>query len=46
MRGTKSVDGNNNALYVIDGVPMYSMTSKEGRGQFHSSGSTEGMGRY
>lgn len=43
MRGTKSIQGSNNALYVIDGVPMFSMTSKQGAGQFDSSGSTESM---
>lgn len=26
MRGTKSISGNNNALYVIDGVPLPSLT--------------------
>ncbi len=42
MRGTKSIDGNNNALYVIDGVPIFSTTTKQGSGQFDSNGSTEG----
>lgn len=27
MRGTKSLSGNNNALYVIDGVPILNVTS-------------------
>lgn len=27
MRGTKSISGNNNALYVIDGVPILNVTS-------------------
>lgn len=27
MRGTKSISGNNNALYVIDGVPVLNITS-------------------
>lgn len=42
MRGTKSIQGNNNALYVIDGVPLFSSTAKQGGGQFESAGSTEG----
>ena len=43
MRGTKSVEGSNNALYVIDGVPMYSTTGAQGTGRFDSQGTTEGM---
>ncbi|MDO5017040.1 MAG: SusC/RagA family TonB-linked outer membrane protein [Porphyromonas sp.] len=41
MRGTKSIEGNNNALYVIDGVPIFSTTGKQGTGQFDSMGTTE-----
>lgn len=39
MRGMKSINGNNNALYVIDGIPMNNVSSGnvkdiyEGRGQ-------------
>lgn len=41
MRGTKSINGNNNALYVVDGIPMLDMSadstqptdSYEGAGQ-------------
>ena len=41
MRGTKSLNGNNNALYVVDGIPMSDMSaastqpmdSYEGAGQ-------------
>ena len=29
MRGTKSISGNNNALYVIDGIPMPSLENKQ-----------------
>jgi TonB-linked SusC/RagA family outer membrane protein len=29
MRGTKSISGNNNALYVIDGIPMPSLTTTQ-----------------
>lgn len=43
MRGVKSIEQNSNALYVIDGVPMISMTSEQGQGQFASTGSTEGI---
>lgn len=42
MRGAKSISKSNNALYVVDGVPLYSNTSnKQGSGQFDSSGATE-----
>lgn len=27
MRGAKSINGNNNALYVVDGIPMLDMTA-------------------
>ena len=46
MRGAKSIDKSNNALYVIDGVPMLSTTSKqggEGGDRFSSQGSTESV---
>ncbi len=42
MRGSKSIEKSNNALYVIDGVPIYSTTAKQGSGRFNSTGSTEG----
>ncbi len=41
MRGAKSIEKSNSALYVIDGVPIYSTTSKQGEGRFNSQGSTE-----
>ena len=37
MRGSKSVSKSSNALYVIDGVPMYT-TAQEGGTQFDSRG--------
>lgn len=37
MRGTKSIEGSNNALYVIDGVPVYTNSRNAGR-EFDSSG--------
>lgn len=46
MRGTKSIDRSNNALYVIDGIPMYTMGNEGsgGRGdEFGSSGTTEAI---
>lgn len=43
MRGSKSIEQNSNALYVIDGVPIVSMTSDQGTGRFSSTGSTEGI---
>jgi len=29
MRGTKSISGNNNALYVVDGIPLLSLQSSQ-----------------
>ena len=40
MRGQKSIEQSSNALYVIDGVPMYTM-AKEGSTEFGSTGSTD-----
>jgi len=42
MRGTKSISQSSNALYVIDGVPMFNMGG-EGGTEFGSQGSTEGI---
>ena len=42
MRGTKGIDQSSNALYVIDGIPMYNLTS-EGGTEFSSSGATEAI---
>ena len=42
MRGTKSIMQSSNALYVIDGVPMFTGRSSEGGGtEFDSKGSSE-----
>lgn len=46
MRGAKSIEQSNNALYVIDGIPMYTMgaSGSGGRGdEFASSGTTEAI---
>ncbi|MCM1177571.1 MAG: SusC/RagA family TonB-linked outer membrane protein [Clostridium sp.] len=40
MRGMKSISQSSNALYVIDGVPMYS-SAGEGGTQFDSQGSSD-----
>ena len=40
MRGTKGIDQSSNALYVIDGVPMYNL-SGEGGTEFDSAGTSE-----
>ena len=40
MRGTKSLSGNNNALYVIDGIPRPSLSGDQPEGVFAGAGST------
>ncbi len=40
MRGVKSISGNNNALYVIDGIPMPSLSSEQPEGIFAGAGQT------
>lgn len=40
MRGTKSLSNNNNALYVIDGIPMPSLSSEQPEGVFAGAGQT------
>ena len=40
MRGQKSIEQSSNALYVIDGVPMYTM-AKDGGTEFGSQGTTD-----
>ncbi|WP_295937248.1 SusC/RagA family TonB-linked outer membrane protein [uncultured Alistipes sp.] len=40
MRGTKSISATSNALYVIDGVPMF-VSAREGGREFDSKGSTD-----
>lgn len=43
MRGTKSITQNNNALYVIDGVPMYNPAVAGGGGSLSVSGGDGSM---
>jgi TonB-linked SusC/RagA family outer membrane protein len=38
MRGSKSISGNNNALYVIDGVPMPSLENSQPADNFSGQG--------
>ncbi|MCM1177348.1 MAG: SusC/RagA family TonB-linked outer membrane protein [Clostridium sp.] len=40
MRGTKSLSNNNNALYVIDGIPMASLAGEQPEGVFAGAGQT------
>ncbi len=40
MRGVKSISGNNNALYVIDGIPMPNLSSEQPDGIFAGAGQT------
>lgn len=41
MRGSKSIEGSNNALYVIDGVPLLNVQGDQGSGKFSSGGATD-----
>ena len=43
MRGAKSIEQSSNALYVIDGIPMYDLSSTGGGEEFSSRGSTEAI---
>jgi len=38
MRGTKSIAGNNNALYVVDGIPMPSLSGAQPNDVFSGAG--------
>ena len=40
MRGTKSISGNNNALYVVDGVPLPSSYGSSPAGRYEGAGQT------
>ncbi|MDR1884202.1 MAG: SusC/RagA family TonB-linked outer membrane protein [Prevotella sp.] len=42
MRGVKSIDQSNNAMYVIDGIPMFN-TADKGSMEKGSSGATEAI---
>ncbi|MEG2060923.1 MAG: SusC/RagA family TonB-linked outer membrane protein [Alistipes sp.] len=45
MRGVKSINGNNNALYVIDGIPLPSLRSAQTEGVYETpdGGDFEGI---
>ena len=45
MRGVKSINGNNNALYVVDGIPLASLRSAQTQGIFETpdGGDFEGI---
>ncbi len=40
MRGAKSLSGNNNALYVVDGIPLPNLTTSQPADIFSGAGST------
>lgn len=40
MRGTKSISGNNNALYVVDGIPLSNISSEQPSDQYTGAGQT------
>lgn len=40
MRGVKSIENNNNALYVIDGIPMYNSSRNQVKDKFEGAGQT------
>jgi TonB-linked SusC/RagA family outer membrane protein len=40
MRGTKSLSGNNNALYVVDGIPLPALTTEQPGDVFSGAGQT------
>ncbi|KGE12991.1 SusC/RagA family TonB-linked outer membrane protein [Sphingobacterium deserti] len=46
MRGTKSIAGNNNALYVIDGIPIPNNNGGESVGTFAGPVSGEGISSF
>ncbi|GGH07039.1 SusC/RagA family TonB-linked outer membrane protein [Mucilaginibacter phyllosphaerae] len=40
LRGTKSISGNNNALYVVDGIPLQDLSSAQPGDVFSGAGQT------
>ena len=40
MRGAKSINGNNNVLYVVDGIPMQGLAAEQPEGIFAGAGQT------
>lgn len=43
MRGARGIEQSSNALYVIDGIPMYNLSASGGGEEFQSQGSTEAI---
>lgn len=43
MRGSRGIEQSSNALYVIDGIPMYNLSASGGSEEFQSQGSTESI---
>lgn len=43
MRGAKSITKDNNALYVIDGVPMFNVSFGASEGQFATQAGSDGV---
>lgn len=47
MRGTKSISGNNNALYVVDGVPLANISGEQPSDQYTGAGqSGDGLANF
>ncbi len=47
MRGTKSINGNNNALYVVDGIPMPNLSAGQPDDKYTGAGqSGDGMANF
>lgn len=43
MRGSRGIKQSSNALYVIDGIPMYNLSASGGSEEMQSQGSTEAI---
>jgi TonB-linked SusC/RagA family outer membrane protein len=43
MRGSRGIEQSSNALYVIDGIPMYNLSAAGGSEEFQSQGSSEAI---
>lgn len=43
MRGAKSITKDNNALYVIDGIPMFNVSFGKSEGQFATQSGSDGV---
>ena len=43
MRGSRGIEQSSNALYVIEGIPMYNLSASGGSEEMQSQGSTEAI---